>query len=142
MSIAKLTPIMYIDDDKDDQEIFKTALAAIKIHHPVISFWNGEEAWEYLISQSIQPFIIFCDVNMPVMNGFELRRRISENKKLERACIPFIFYSTSAEKKYVDIAYTLTVQGYFKKPAQLSEIEEQLKRIIDYWMDCMHPNNC
>jgi len=135
-------PIMYIDDDTDDQEIFKNALTALKIGNPILSFWNGEEALKYLLANKVKPFIIFCDINMPVMDGFELRKKISENKKLERSCIPFIFYSTNADKQYVDLAYALTVQGYFKKPSQPDEIEEQLKRIIDYWLDCRHPNNC
>jgi CheY-like chemotaxis protein len=138
----ELMPIMYIDDDNDDQETFKEALAALKINRRVISFSNGKEALQYLLSEKINPFIIFCDINMPIMNGLELRKRISENKELARHCIPFIFYSTNADKRYVDLAYELTVQGYFKKPSDNDEIKEQLKRIVDYWLDCKHPNNC
>jgi CheY-like chemotaxis protein len=141
MTTDNLSPIMYIDDDSDDQEIFKEALATLKINHPVLSFWNGAEALYYLLSGKVSPFIIFCDINMPKMNGLELRKRISENKQLERFCIPFIFYSTNADKKYVDMAYELTVQGYFKKPSNEDEIKEQLKRIIDYWLDCKCPGN-
>jgi CheY-like chemotaxis protein len=141
MMTDKLKPIMYIDDDSDDQEIFKQALITLKIHHPVISFWNGEEALKYLLSESVQPFIIFCDINMPKMNGFELRKKISENKKLADTCIPFIFYSTYVDKSSIKIAYSLTVQGYFQKPSGDKEIKEQLKRIVDYWLDCKHPNN-
>jgi CheY-like chemotaxis protein len=132
-------PILYIDDDADDQETFKEALSVLKIDRPVISFWNGKEALQYLLSEKITPFIIFCDINMPIMNGFELRKRISENKELARHCTPFIFYSTNADKRYVDMAYELTVQGYFKKPSDTDEIKEQLKRIVDYWLECRHP---
>lgn len=142
MITTKETPIMYIDDDADDQETFKNAVRDLEINHPVICFCNGKEALTYLQSEKINPFIIFCDVNMPVMNGFELRGEISKDDKLVLECIPFLFYSTSAEKKDVDKAYKLTVQGYFKKPSDFDEIKEQLKRIIDYWLDCKHPNNC
>ena len=130
---------MYIDDDPDDQEVFKNAITSLGVNHPVISFWNGAEALHYLVSQQRHPFIIFCDVNMPKMNGFELRKRISENKQLALNCVPFIFYSTNADKRYVDMAYELTVQGYFKKPSNDIEIKDQLKRIIDYWSDCKRP---
>ena len=132
---------MYIDDDSDDQEIFKHALTALKIDHPVLSFWNGADALQYLLSGETNPFIIFCDINMPKMDGFELRKRIAENKQLLRDCIPFIFYSTNADKKFVNMAYELTVQGYFKKPSNADEIKEQLRRIIDYWADCKCPAN-
>ena len=142
MPQTEISPIMYIDDDGDDHETFKAALKDLNINYPVITFWNGAEALEYLLSEHINPFIIFCDINMPKMNGFEFRKEINRNKTLERSCIPFIFYSTSAEKKDVDRAYDLTVQGYFKKPSDSVEIRDQLKRIIDYWLDCKHPNNC
>src|SRR5206468_3926453 len=98
MPQTEISPIMYIDDDGDDHETFKTALKDLNINYPVITFWNGAEALEYLLSEHINPFIIFCDINMPKMNGFEFRREIHKNKTLERSCIPFIFYSTSAEK--------------------------------------------
>jgi len=133
---------MYIDDDRDDQEIFEQALEELQIYSSIMIFSNGLEALKHLESEKNNPSIIFCDINMPLMNGFELRKRISENKKLERACIPFIFYSTSAEKKYVDKAFELTVQGYFKKPVHLAEIKIQLKKIFDYWAVCRHPKNC
>ncbi|MBV9960638.1 MAG: response regulator [Parafilimonas sp.] len=142
MTTHSFTPIMYIDDDADDQEIFKQTVSNLNVNHPVISFWNGREALKYLRSEKINPFIIFCDVNMPIMDGFELRKQISEDKKLLLDCIPFIFYSTNADKKYVDMAYTLTVQGYFKKPSDSNVIKQQLQRIIYYWLDCKHPNNC
>ncbi len=141
MVSERLAPIMYIDDDSDDQDTFKQALTDLKIYNPVISFANGVDALSYLLSGKDNPFIIFCDINMPKMNGFELRKRISENKQLELNCVPFIFYSTNADRKHVHLAYELTVQGYFEKPSDTEVIKQQLKRIIDYWSDCKHPNN-
>jgi len=129
-------PIMYIDDDADDQELFKNAITSLGIKRSIISFWNGAEALQYLQSQDTCPFIIFCDVNMPKMDGFQLRKRIRENRELALHCVPFIFYSTNADERYVNMAYELTVQGYFKKPSDGEKIKEQLKRIIDYWSDC------
>lgn len=133
-------PIMYIDDDSDDQEVFKNAITSLGINRHVISFWNGAEALNYLQSQKIHPFIIFCDVNMPKMDGFQLRKKISENKQLALNCVPFIFYSTNADERFVNMAYELTVQGYFKKPSDNEEIKEQLKKIIDYWSACRRPD--
>lgn len=132
-------PIMYIDDDADDQDMFKDAITSLGINRPVISFWNGEEALNYLLSRDVCPSIIFCDVNMPKMNGFELRKKINENKRIHN-CVPFIFYSTNADRQYVNKAYELTVQGYFKKPSDMGEIKKQLKNIIEYWAECKRPD--
>ena len=133
-------PIMYIDDDEDDQDVFKNAIASLGVNRRVISFWNGAEALNYLQSQKVHPFIIFCDINMPKMNGLELRKRLSENKQLALNSVPFIFYSTNADERFVNMAYELTVQGYFKKPSDNEEIKEQLKKIIDYWSACRRPD--
>lgn len=134
-------PILYIDDDADDQYLFKNAITSLGINRRIISFSNGAEALHYLESQKIHPFIIFCDVNMPKMDGFQLRKKISENKELSLNCVPFIFYSTNADRRFVNQAYELTVQGYFKKPSDNEKIKEQLKKIIDYWSECRHPDN-
>src|SRR5690349_8160603 len=116
-------PIMYVDDDEDDQAIFKNAITSLGITRRIISFWNGAEALDYLQSHKIRPFIIFCDINMPKMDGLQLRKKISENKQLALNSVPFIFYSTNADEGFVNMAYELTVQGYFKKPSDNGEIK-------------------
>jgi len=137
----KSGPIIIIEDDVDDQQLFIQALKEINISNPVRWFRNGREAFEYLASTSDQPFIIFCDVNLPGQKGTEFKKQIDEHKELRKKSIPFLFYSTSADQATVNEAYTeMTVQGFFKKQDDFSDIRNQLKVIVDYWMTCRHPN--
>jgi DNA-binding NarL/FixJ family response regulator len=92
------------------------------------------------MSTTDKPLIIICDVNIPVMNGLELRRRICDNDYLRKKSIPFVFLSTNAHPKAVEEAYQMMVQGYFEKPASIEEIRKVLKMILDYWKVCKHPN--
>jgi CheY-like chemotaxis protein len=142
MNNWKNAPIMYIEDDEDDQELFTNAIGTLKLTHPVVICRDGAEALKYLASEQPAPFLILCDVNMPKMDGFELRRRIYSNPELKQKSIPFLFYSTNADFEYVDLAYKLTVQGYFKKQIDQREMRNQIKMIIDFWTECKHPNNC
>ncbi|QHV96315.1 hypothetical protein [Spirosoma endbachense] len=37
--------------------------------------------------------------------------------------------------------YDETVQGYFKKPYSYIELKQQIKLIIAYWTECIHPSS-
>ena len=78
---------------------------------------------------------------MPVMNGLELRNEINKSEYLTQKSIPFIFYTTHAEKHAVDKAYFMSVQGFFQKPGTITEIQQLLHQIITYWLSSHHPNS-
>jgi CheY-like chemotaxis protein len=136
-----LGPIIYIEDDVDDQMIFKEVVESFGFINQLLFFANGQLFLDYMYQTKTQPLLIVCDINMPIMNGFELRKSIMEDERLKRKSIPFIFYTTSVNSKEIDLAYELTVQGYFKKPSAVDEIKATLRMIIDYWCVCKHPNN-
>jgi CheY-like chemotaxis protein len=139
--MVKLGPIILIEDDPDDQELIRKALKEAGVNNEVINLNNGAEALQFLITTTIQPFLILCDVNMPKLNGIELKMRIDEDAELRRKSIPFIFFTTSANKIAVTLAYTrMTIQGFFEKSENYQELVRTLKIIIDYWIECRHPN--
>jgi CheY-like chemotaxis protein len=134
-------PIVLVEDDADDVVIFNEVLKELNIPNPVIHFVNPSDAYHFLDASTEQPYIIICDVNLPRMSGLEFKNKLDANEKLKKKSIPFVFYSTSAEKKYVTEAYLhLTVQGYFRKPQTYQEIKSQIRVIFEYWKICQHPN--
>lgn len=137
----KSGPIILIEDDADDEDIFEEVLTDLKIPNRLIWFTNAEEAFIYLKKTSDQPFIIFCDVNIPGTNGVEFKRLIDNNPALRQKSIPFIFYSTVADQPTVNEVYTeLTVQGFFKKSNSYGESKLTIGMILEYWKVCKHPN--
>jgi CheY-like chemotaxis protein len=134
-------PIILIEDDPDDKDVFQDILKDLKVFNPVVWFKNCDEAFSYLKTTSEQPFIIFCDVNLPGLNGIECKRQIDGDKELRKKSIPFVFCSTAVDQKTVDEAYTkMTVQGYFQKKNTYAELKETIKLIVAYWEECKHPN--
>jgi CheY-like chemotaxis protein len=134
-------PIIVVDDDPDDHEFMKDFCHRAGVSDRLRFFVNGFEALKYLKATTDKPFIILCDINMPVMNGLEFRKSINDDDYLRRKSIPFVFFSTAASPSQVREAYDLTVQGFFLKKPSISQTEESLKRILDYWRDCQHPNS-
>lgn len=139
--MSKSGPIIVIDDDLEDHIIFEEIFKNLNYPNRVIFFSNGNEAFDYLTSTEDLPFIIISDINMPGMNGFEIRKKICSDEKLNSKYIPYLFFTTSVDKKAVTEAYGLSVQGYFVKPATMTDLERTLKRIIDYWQECFAPTH-
>lgn len=139
--MSQIGPIIVIEDDEDDQFLIQQVLSELLIENTVILFDNGLQAYEYLLRTSDQPLVILCDINMPVMNGIELRDHIENDPYLKQKAIPFIFLSTSNNAELVERAYAGPIQGYFKKSSSFLEFKTNLKLIINYWKHCLHPNN-
>ncbi|RYZ24541.1 MAG: response regulator [Chitinophagaceae bacterium] len=134
-------PIVIIEDDLDDQEVFVAAIESLNLGIPVRCFPRASAALQFLSESEVQPYIVFSDVNMPEMTGFEFRRIIKEDPFLASKGVPFIIISTDASKVAVRHAHALSVQGYFEKPRTVDEIRTMFKTIFDYWELCRHINN-
>lgn len=133
-------PIIIIEDDLDDQDMFRLVLGELQVPNAIKMFNNCTEAINYLMDTPDQPFLIISDINLPSMSGLEMRRRISDSARLRKKSIPFVFLSTSSKMESVETAYELMVQGYFTKPNSLNELKEMLRMIVGYWKVCKHPN--
>lgn len=137
---VRTNPIVLVEDDKDDYELFKNALKDLHFEHRLIWFENSIEALEYLKKEEEQPFLIFSDINMHLQNGIEFKTKIDADERLRKKSIPFIFYTTTIDKEFVNKAYTeLIIQGFFQKAGDYNEMKTNLKIIIDYWECCQHP---
>jgi CheY-like chemotaxis protein len=134
-------PIILVEDDPDDRDIYTEAIKAIGIPNEVRFFENGQTALDYLYTTKEQPFIILSDVNMPQMDGLQFKAHIQKDNYLRAKGIPFVFISTNAKASAVRMAHELSVQGYFEKPNNMSAIKDMLRKLFDYWELCKHINN-
>jgi CheY-like chemotaxis protein len=138
--MTKSGPILIVEDDLDDQEILGEIFKKLDYKNEIVFFSDGEEAYEFLSQPSVTPFLILSDINMPRISGMELREKIQADEALRAKSIPFIFFTTTANKNFVFQAYYNSVQGFFQKPNSLEDLERVIKLIIDYWGECISPN--
>jgi CheY-like chemotaxis protein len=132
-------PLIVIEDDPDDQEMIKRVLSKMELPNEQKFFADGEEALKYLEDTPEKPFLIISDINMPIMNGLELKRQIQLKEKLKTKCYPFVFLTTTVSGSQVKLAHDLTVEGFFAKGQSYDELKEVLKTIIAYWRNSHHP---
>lgn len=136
----KTGPIIIIEDDLDDQELLTDVFKELEFKNEIIFFGDGEKALEFLINTAIEPFIIFSDINMPKLNGVELREKVHNNEDLRIKSIPYLFFTTTAEQKHVIEAYSKSIQGFFIKPSSFPDLKRTIKIIVEYWQECVSPN--
>ena len=117
------------DDDRDDTEMFSEALAAID--HTIVchAASDGREVLDTLEELTTMPDLIFLDVNMPVMNGWQCLKALKEDDRYNQ--IPVIIISTSSHERDIEIASDLGALCYFTKPHYFHELTRVLKVIVE-----------
>ncbi len=132
-------PVFIVDDDHDDFALIELVWEELELKNQLLFFDNGEDVLKYLTANPAVPFMIICDVNIPAMDGFELREKIIQNPSMFYKSTPFIFWSTSATEEQIKKAYDLAVQGFFIKEHTLQELKQSLIDIIQYWKKSKMP---
>ena len=119
------TRFLVIDDDTDDRELFSEALASVD---PVIvcdQATDGAEALKRLMGRELEePDIIFLDINMPVMNGWQFLSRLKKDDIYKD--IPVIVYTTSSNLKDKMIAEDLGALCFVTKPHAFGHLKSIL----------------
>jgi CheY-like chemotaxis protein len=133
-------PIIVIEDDADDQQLIDEIFKRLNYINEIVYFTDGYEALAYLTKSDVKPFLILSDINMPKINGFELRSKVFNNEQLQTKCIPYLFFTTGVNKKSVIDAYAMSVQGFFIKPNSIEAFQNTIRKIIEYWQECIAPS--
>ncbi|MEO7444708.1 MAG: response regulator [Ferruginibacter sp.] len=121
--------IFLADDDADDCLIFEEALREINIEVGLSMANDGKMLMSLLSdTQPSKPDLIFLDLNMPLMNGFECLSAIRKDPELK--AIPVIIFSTTAVTDFVDKAYDRGADFYVTKPESFSKMKTMLAGIL------------
>jgi len=134
-----LPPVIIVDDDEDEHDLMKEVWKELKVDYPLISFFTGKQLLDYLHADKPIPFLIISDINLPVMNDFQLREKILSNDSSKFKGIPLIFWSGTATESQIKQAYDLSSHGFFIKTPAFKELQEIVKDIIAYWQKSEPP---
>ena len=132
-------PVFIVDDDLEEHEIIQDVWKELDVKNSLIFFQSASALLEHLKKESTKPFIIICDVNLPQMDGFELRQKISDHENIHYKGIPFVFWSTAASNEQIKRAYDYGAHGFFLKGHNYSQIKQSLNTIINYWKTSKAP---
>lgn len=103
--------LLLVEDDPNLRYVVQCGLEDIIGGYEVQTAANGEEGLK--VWETFRPDIIISDIDMPVMDGFEMVRRIRETD----ADTPILFASALTSPKDVKHGYELGVNNYVKSPS-------------------------
>jgi DNA-binding response OmpR family regulator len=121
--------LFLIDDDQDDREIFREALA---IYDPGIEFLcagDGVEALNTLDSLKDMPDAIFVDNYMPRMNGVDFLKALKLSSKTR--LILTVIYSTSVDSEKEKIMLLSGADYYLQKHSTFTELCSELVAMLE-----------
>jgi len=114
------------DDDTDDVELFQEALYEVSPETEVKVATNGLEVLDEL--KSSDPRIVFLDINMPEMNGWDCLRIIKGDKILKK--IPVIVFTTSSALQDMEIAFKMGALCFLTKPDRYDDLKAFLEEVV------------
>jgi CheY-like chemotaxis protein len=125
----ELNCIMLIDDDQSDNFFHEREIKKADFHASVIAMDSAIAALEYLKSmketKKTQPDLIFLDINMPKMDGWEFLMEFSQLEKSIQTEVMIMILTTSNNitDKFRAKAWSF-VRGYLTKPLTKGIIED------------------
>jgi len=131
--------IFLADDDKDDRELFMDALTELPIETSVKQFENGVDLMAELYSENPLPDVIFLDLRMPLMDGFECLMDIRNIPEFSE--IKIIIYSTSYNQNEVDQLKEGGANQYIKKPNSFNQLKTLLYQPLRPLQNTSSKNN-
>lgn len=131
----KLNCILLVDDDPDDNMYHQIILDEMNIAHRIDVALNGLDALTYLKDNKLAaPEIIFLDLNMPKMNGWEFLEHYKHLNKEQKARVVLVILTTSANPDHIKKAKEIEeVTGFETKPLTKQMLHDLLnKHFKDY----------
>jgi CheY-like chemotaxis protein len=134
--------ILLVEDDEDDAILLQNAFEREGIKRIVR---NGVQCIQYLEGEgdyadresSPFPNVIFTDLKMPVMDGFDVLRWLRDHSR--SFFVPAMVLTSSSDYGDIEKAYRLGANAYLVKPNSLPDLQKFIRTAHDFWKNCAKP---
>lgn len=131
--MKKVNCILLIDDNEATNYIHKMVLNRLDCANEIIAVSSGFDALEYLMGidtkNNTVPNLIFLDINMPAMNGWEFLEEYDQLPESQKGGIIMVMLTTSLnpddEQKAKEIH---NIKGYLNKPLNAEKMKELISQ--------------
>ncbi|MFK7824121.1 MAG: response regulator [Oligoflexales bacterium] len=121
-----MAKILVIDDAMIQRAQLKSMVVATG--HEAVEAGDGEEGLEMALKHRDELGLIFCDFNMPVLDGLSLCTKLHEDEQFPS--IPFFMITTETSQDLKELGKKVGVKGWIIKPFQPSVIEQLIRQFV------------
>lgn len=122
----RLNTILIVDDDNITNYVNTHIIKRLNCAEKILAFQKGKEALEYIKNHTQEIELIFLDINMPGMDGWEFLEEY-KNLNLEKSIIIFMLTSSMNPSDKEKASGIEIVKGYITKPLQIDNLQEVLE---------------
>jgi CheY-like chemotaxis protein len=124
---------LLIDDDEVSNYLSKSLLAKFRISNGIQTVSSGMEALQFIVNYDPDlnscPELIFLDINMPVMSGFEFLDSFSQLTFLNKEKVKIVMLTNSYNEDDVVRCKEYGVLQYVNKPLTDQKIKDLIEKI-------------
>jgi two-component system response regulator len=132
--------IMLVEDNPDDEALTVRAFRKNNILNEVVVARTGAEALDILFGTGAhagqplnsRPAVILLDLNLPLVSGLEVLRRIRSEDRTR--LLPVVILTSSKEEQDLMEGYRLGANSYVRKPVDFAEFLEATRQLGLYWL--------
>lgn len=117
--------VMIIEDEVAINDVLSEAVKMC--NYDVVQAYNGKEALDLLTQNKINPVLVLCDMQMPIMGGTDfIKQSLIKNLDLNICMI-----TANEDKDGIVELLQLGVADYISKPFKIETLMEKLKLMVD-----------
>jgi CheY-like chemotaxis protein len=132
--------ILLVEDDPNDVELTLRVFRKTPLGNQVVVVRDGVEALDYLLAAGRyagrdagdQPQVVLLDLDLPMLDGLEVLRRIRATEQLRR--LPVVILTSSNEDSDKLTGYELGANSYVRKPVDFQQFSDAVNRLGLYWL--------
>lgn len=131
--------ILLVDDSEDDALMARTVLQHLGLPHTLQTLGDAQQALDYLRCagkhagrKPVLPDILLLDINMPLMDGLTLLRKLKADPLLKK--IPVVMLTTSSARDDIARSFEGGAASYITKPDSFDGYKNMLNNFGKYWL--------
>jgi CheY-like chemotaxis protein len=137
--VASVT-VLYVEDEESDVLFMRHAFGRAGFEHALRSVGDGREAIAYLAgkngyadrAQHPLPSLIFLDLNLPILSGFEVLRWVRARPQFAQLTV--VVFSSSSRQEDKAKAGELGANDYIEKPRSGLAFVDVVQRVKERWL--------
>jgi CheY-like chemotaxis protein len=133
-SQAQEVTILLVEDDPGHARLIEKNLRRSNVANDIVTLGDGQQAIDYLYGSGkyetaryTLPLLILLDLNMPVLDGYQVLERIKADDRTRR--IPVIVLTTTDDAREVARCYQLGCNVYVTKPVDYQQFSEAIQKL-------------
>lgn len=126
--------ILLVEDDPGHARLIEKNLRRANLTNPLVMLTNGALVLDYVFRTGMyagrpeaQQLLILLDLNLPVMDGYQVLQRLKADERAAR--IPVAVLTTTDDPREVARCYELGCNVYITKPVEYEQFSEAIRRL-------------